>query len=124
MIKLNLKPEPYWLTLGEGVRVQVRPARTSLMMEAREDLPEGEAEDEEDGPAKPRRVSPTEHLPYELAVAQRAILDWEGIGDADGKPLEVTPESIAAAMDDYGFYLAFRAKYMSPAYALLSEGNG
>lgn len=122
MIKLNLKAEPFWIDLAKGVRVQVRPARTSLMLEAREDLPEEDPDDEaEDDVA--RRILPSEQVPYALAVARRAILDWEGIGDADGDPLDVTPETIEAAMADYGFYLAFQSKYMGPAYELLSEGN-
>ena len=33
------------------------------------------------------------------AMAGIAILDWEGVGDADGKPLPVSPEAAAALMD-------------------------
>jgi hypothetical protein len=35
MIRLDLKREPYWLDLGHGVRLHVRPCTTALMMAAR-----------------------------------------------------------------------------------------
>ncbi|WP_205231176.1 plasmid partitioning protein RepB C-terminal domain-containing protein [Azospira oryzae] len=35
MIKLNLPREPHWITLAAGVRLQVRPATTALVMAAR-----------------------------------------------------------------------------------------
>ena len=36
MIKLNLPREPHWITLAAGVRLQVRPATTALVMAARD----------------------------------------------------------------------------------------
>src|SRR3546814_16492465 len=35
MIKLNLPRDPHWITLAAGVRLQVRPATTALVMAAR-----------------------------------------------------------------------------------------
>ena len=35
MIKLNIPREPHWITLAAGVRLQVRPATTALVMAAR-----------------------------------------------------------------------------------------
>ena len=35
MIKLNLPREPHWIKLAAGVRLQVRPATTALVMAAR-----------------------------------------------------------------------------------------
>ena len=32
MLKLNLKREPYWLDLVQGVRIKVKPATTALVM--------------------------------------------------------------------------------------------
>ena len=37
MLRLNLAREPYWLDLGRGVRVQVEPLTTALMVAARSD---------------------------------------------------------------------------------------
>ena len=34
MLKLNLKREPYWLDLVQGVRIKVKPATTALVMAA------------------------------------------------------------------------------------------
>ncbi len=36
MLKLNLKREPYWLDLVQGVRIKVKPATTALVMAARQ----------------------------------------------------------------------------------------
>ena len=78
MLRLNLAREPLWLDLGLGVRVRVEPLTTALMVAARSDpavrdLPEGTADD-------------AVAVVFAKALAERAILDWEGVGDADGNP--------------------------------------
>jgi hypothetical protein len=64
--------------------VQLRPLTTALMVATRSDpvveaVPE-EASDEE------RAVA------FAKALARRAVLAWEGIGDADGNPIDPSPE--------------------------------
>ena len=88
MLRLNLAREPWWLDLGHDVRIRVEPLTTALMVAARSDpavrgLPEGTGDDE---------IA----VVFGKALAERAILDWEGVGDAKGKPAPVTPEAIAA----------------------------
>ena len=38
------------------------------------------------------------HDDFEKALARRAVLAWEGIGDADGKPIDPSPEAIDALL--------------------------
>ena len=76
MLTLDLTNAPRWHDLAPGVRVQLRPLTTALMVATRSDpaveaVPE-EASDEE------RAVA------FAKALARRAVLAWEGIGDADG----------------------------------------
>ncbi len=80
MLTLDLTNAPRWYDLGPGVRVQLRPLTTALMVATRRDpaveaVP-GDASDEE------RAVA------FAKALARRAVLGWEGIGDADGKPID------------------------------------
>ena len=73
MIRLNLTATPQWLELAPGLRLLVGPLTTALMVSARADiaiesLPE---------------AATTEELALAMAkaVARRAILDWEGVGE-------------------------------------------
>ena len=36
---------------------------------------------------------------FAKALARRAVLAWEGVGDADGKPIDPSPEAIDALLD-------------------------
>ncbi|PQO22056.1 hypothetical protein C2I36_15020 [Rhodobacteraceae bacterium WD3A24] len=115
MIRLNMKGGPWWLEIGEGVRVQVRPVSTSLMMEARKDpelraLPE-DADDEETG------------YVFARALARRAILDWEGVVDGNGKPAKVTPEATDALLENWTAFEAFQSGYLLPAMDVEKEKN-
>ncbi|MCL4747527.1 MAG: hypothetical protein KJZ83_19255, partial [Burkholderiaceae bacterium] len=105
MLRLNLAREPYWLDLGLGVRVRVEPLTTALMVAARSDpvvrcLPEGTTDDE---------IA----VVFGKALAQRAILDWESVGDADGNPTPVTPEGIAALLDIWPIFERFQMGYVA-----------
>ena len=91
MIRLNLSREPSWLDLGHDVRVRVAPLTTSLMAAARSDpavaaLPEGASNE-------------TIAVTMAKALARLVVLEWEGVGDAEGNPVHVTPEGIDALLD-------------------------
>ena len=83
MLTLDLTNAPRWHDLAPGVRVQLRPLTTALMVATRSDsvveAPAGDASDEE------RAVA------FAKALARRAVLAWEGIGDADGNPIDPSP---------------------------------
>ena len=115
MLRLNLSREPYWLDLGLGVRVRVEPLTTALMVAARSDpvvrrLPEGTSDDE---------IA----VIFGKVLAERAILDWEGVGDADGNPTSVTPEGIAALLDIWPIFEKFQMGYVAKGLELEQEKN-
>ncbi|AJE46554.1 hypothetical protein SAMN05443573_12512 [Celeribacter indicus] len=113
MLTLDLTNAPRWHDLATGVRVQLRPLTTALMVATRSDpaveaVPE-DASDEE------RAVA------FAKALARRAVLAWEGIGDADGNPIETSPEAIDALLDVWPIFEAFQLTYVSKGLLLEQE---
>ena len=115
MLTLDLTNEPRWHDLAPGVGVQLCPLTTALMVATRSDpAVEGvpaEASDEE------RAVA------FAKALARRAVLSWEGIGDADGKPIDPSPEAIDALLDIWPIFEAFQLTYVSKGLLLEQEKN-
>lgn len=115
MIRLNLSREPSWLDLGHGVRVRVAPLTTALMAAARSDamvaaLPEG---------ASNEIIA----VAMAKALARLVVLEWEGVGDAEGDPAPVTPEGIDALLDILPIFEAFQLRYVSRGLLLEAEKN-
>ena len=115
MIRLDLSNEPAWLDLGHGVRLYLQPLTTAMMVASRNDpavatLPE-DATDEASA------------LVFAKALARNAVLDWEGVGDADGNTIPVSPEGIDALLDVWQLFEAFQAKYVAKGLVLDVEKN-
>jgi len=115
MLKLNLSNEPAWLDLGHGVRVRLLPLTTALMVAARNDqtiaeLPE-DATDEQSA------------LVFAKALGRLAITDWEGVGDEDGTPVDVSPDGIDALLDVWPLFEAFQTEYVAGGLLLDQEKN-
>jgi hypothetical protein len=115
MLRLNLARESYWLDLGHGVRLHVEPLTTALMMAARADpaveaLPETAGQDQL-------------ALAMAQAVARHAVLDWECVGDAEGRPLPVTPEGVDALLEVWPIFEAFQLGYVAKGLVLEQEKN-
>jgi hypothetical protein len=115
MLTLDLSNAPQWCDLIPGVRVRLRPLTTALMVSARgdpaiADLAEGTATEEA-------------ALAMAKALARRAILAWEGIGDADGNAIEPSPEAIDALLDIWPAFEAFQTLYVAKALLLDAEKN-
>lgn len=115
MLTLDLSNAPQWRDLIPGVRVQLRPLTTALMVAARgdpqvADLPEGTATEEA-------------ALAMAKALGRRAVLAWEGIGDAEGKPIDPSPEAIDALLDLWPAFEAFQTLYVAKALLLDAEKN-
>ena len=115
MIRLNLTATPQWLDLAPGLRLLVGPLTTALMVSARADmaietLPE---------------TATTEELALAMAkaVARRAILEWEGVGDEDGNAVAVTPEGIDALLEIWPVFEAFQTGYVAKGLILDAEKN-
>ena len=116
MIRINLSPEPQWLDLGHGVRLQLLPFTTALMVATRSDpaVQALEADASNDSRA----------AIFAAALARRAIVDWEGVGNADGSVIGVTPEGIDALLSLWPIFEAFNLHYVSRGMLLDAEKNG
>lgn len=115
MIRLDLSAAPKWLDLGSGLRLQVLPVTTAIMVAARNDpaveaLPEGASKEEQ-------------ALVMAKAVARRVLTGWEGVGDASGNPVPVTPEGIDALLDIWPIFEAFQTRILAPHLMLEQEKN-
>ena len=115
MIRLNLTATPEWLDLAPGLRLLVGPLTTALMVSARADpaieaLPEDATQEEL-------------ALAMAKAVARRAVLDWEGVGDEMGTIVHVTPEGIDAILEIWPVFEAFQTKYVARGLILDAEKN-
>lgn len=115
MLTLDLTNTPHWHDLAPGVRVQLRPLTTALMVATRSDaaveaVPEN-ASDEE------RAVA------FAKALARRAVLAWEGIGDAEGNPINPSPDAVDALLDIWRIFEAFQMTYVSKGLMLEQEKN-
>ena len=91
MLTLDLTNAPRWHDLAPGVRVQLRPLTTALMVATRSD-PDVEAVP--DGTSDEERA-----LIFAKALARRAVLDWEGVGDAEGNVIDPSTAAIDALLD-------------------------
>ena len=115
MIRLNMTSAPDWLTLAPDLRVQVAPLTTALMVSARAD-PAIEALQED---ASREELA----LAMAKAVARRAVLDWEGVGDEEGKALPISPEGINALLEIWPVFEAFQTQYVAKGLTLDGEKN-
>ncbi len=115
MLKLDLSNDPAWLDLGHGVRVQLRPLTTALMVAAR-NIPavQGLSEDATDEESA---------LAFAKALARVAVLDWEGVGDVNSQPIKPSPEAIDALLDLWPLFEAFQTGYVAKGLLLEQEKN-
>jgi hypothetical protein len=115
MIRLNLTATPQWLDLAPGLRLLVAPLTTALMVSARADLAIEALAD----------TASQEDLALAMAkaVARRAVLDWEGVGDDAGNIVPVTPEGIDALLEIWPVFEAFQTQYVAKGLILDAEKN-
>ena len=115
MIRLNLSNRPEWLDLLPGLRVLVAPLTTALMVSAR-------ADPAIDGLSE---TSSQEDMALAMAkaVARRAVLDWEGVGDAAGNAVPVSFEGIDALLEIWPVFEAFQTQYVAKGLILDAEKN-
>ena len=124
MLRLNLTSEAEWLELGHGLRLRVLPLTTAVMMAARKDALGQFALPEPDGP-DPSADPDTDSIGLAMAkaVARIVVTEWEGVGDADGTPVPVSPEGIDALLDIWPVFEAFHTRYVARTMILDAEKN-
>lgn len=126
MIRLNLNKEPDWIDLLPGLRVKVLPPTTVVVTLAGKDAellaldPPPPAETE-DGRVSPAVDGDVRFAIFTKAMARAAIVEWEGVGDAEGNPVAPTPDAIGALLDLHQVNRAFQLHYVARAFVLLSE---
>lgn len=139
-VRLSFPREPYWIDLANGVRVQVRPLTTAAWETARararrlaEELADHEQAIAEAGGAvdglpdltDPDARQGLSQMLYVIALAQGAILAWDGVGDAAGAPAPVTADSVEALIRNVpSIAETFVVAYTRPLSEALAEGNG
>ena len=116
MIRLDLKREPHWLDLCHGVRLHVRPCTTALMMAARAEVQKTSA-----AASTASEMAALRSAELLKALARLAVLDWEGVGDANGNAAPLAPEGLDALMDLWPIASAFESTYLGPALLLDAE---
>ncbi|WP_419952539.1 hypothetical protein [Methylobacterium sp.] len=117
MLKLSTSAEPYWLDLLPGVRIKVRPITIASMLIARDAV--GKVyrdEDQED-------VAVRGNIALVREIAQRGIVEWEGVGDAEGNPAPVNRETIDALLNHWPAYDEIDVRYVAPALERGTEKN-
>lgn len=138
MIRLTPPSEPVWIDLLPGVRVRVRPWTTAVnetaMAAARRmvrDLADGKETVEDRGGEitglpdldTPHGIDGLAESLYIEQLATAAIIEWDGVGDEDGSPVEVSPKWVRALMSLPDAAAAFRARYCAPLRHWAAEGN-
>ncbi|MGI8524647.1 MAG: hypothetical protein ACR2K5_00435 [Pseudolabrys sp.] len=117
MLKLALpQREPYWLDLVPGVRIKVRPVTVAAIIAARQAAADAMKTPEGDeifvGSAA-----------FTRSIARWGILEWEGVGDADGAPVMPTTENIDALLELWQALDAVDRLYVAPALIGAQEKN-
>jgi len=115
MIHLDLNNEPAWLDLGHGVRLHLRPLTTAMMVASRNDPAVAALDD--------NATDEASALVFAKALARNTVLDWEGVGDAGGNTIPVSPEGIDALLDVWPLFEAFQTKYVAKGLVLDAEKN-
>ena len=117
MLRLNIKTEPYWLELGLGVRVKVRPCTSPIFYAARAFMNKRLTELGEEYRKRKDLGLPLEDFPLldnsevrealaeeflSLGLARAAIIEWEGVLESEGDaPAAVTLERVTEFMTNF-----------------------
>ncbi|MGS4947630.1 hypothetical protein ACVDG3_19305 [Meridianimarinicoccus sp. RP-17] len=133
MLRLDMTRKPAWQDMPGGVRLKLLPITTALMAEARRDPdvvealqsvpPEPDDDASDADPAAARATDEAVAIPFAVALARLAIVDWEGVGDAKGAPVDPGPETIPALMDIWPIFEAFQTRYVQKGLLLEQEKN-
>jgi hypothetical protein len=124
MLTLDLPTAPHWIDLPRGVRVEVKPVTTAVMVAAQaaaqRRLAELRAADPELDPDLAKGLA---FAFLAKALARHAVTAWEGVGDSAGKPLPLSPEAVERLMDLDEMASAFWERALLPIRTVAAEGN-
>jgi len=133
MLKLNLKPEPFWLEVGGGIRVRVPPLDTAILRaieytawQAYAAVKIAANEGDDTTTLDSGAVAKLEGV-FALARVRAMtvqIMAWEGVADEAGMPLAPTAEALDAFAAHPLAGPAFVRAYDATVQPLVAEGNG
>ena len=124
MLTLNIPTEPRWLDLPQGVRLLSRPITTAVMQAAQSAAARRLEAAREAGPLDLDWERGLAFLYLVQGLARHTVLDWQGVGDATGAPLALSPEGLDRLMEHDAIASAFWMRATAPVQALVAEGNG
>lgn len=115
MFKLNIEKESYWIDLPLGVRFHVKPAKPAIMVGARYKTSSNLTGEDDFGSITSNLVA---------SIGELSVIGWEGVGDADGKALECTPENVRLVLESsWQMAEAFDKTYLSKFFEIENEKN-
>jgi hypothetical protein len=116
MLRLATDRQPFWLDIVPGVRVQFRPISVAAILLARTAAADVLRAGGEDAMVKAG-------VAFTSSLAHSGIAAWEGVGDADGNPVEPTKETVNAALELWPVFDAIDRLYVGPALIQDAEKN-
>lgn len=140
MIKLKIQKEPYWLELGYGVRVQVKPCTSAVFYEAKAFM-NGKIADmanlykaakavgqiDKSLPDLENQVKREAYADQQLllGLAIAGILDWEGVQDSEkDEKAPLSPEKIEELFSSFWVVVEnFRQQYCGIQEIMEAEKN-
>lgn len=140
MLKLKFKNEPYWLDLGMGVRVKVKPCTSSVFYEAKAYMNSKVADmakrikDVRENGAKDENLPDLENITKReafadqqliLGLALAGIIEWDGILEAEtDEKAPLTPVKIEELFTNFwSIAETFRQQYCGIQEILEAEKN-
>ena len=140
MLKLKIQKEPYWLELGSGVRVKVKPCNSAVFYQAKAFMNNRVSEaaklyksNKENGikdtsipdleDVSKREAFADQNLIVGLALA--GIVEWDGVLEADSdEKAPLTPEKIEELFSNFWVVAEnFRQQYCGIQEILEAEKN-
>ena len=140
MLKLKIQTEPYWMELGSGVRVKVKPCNSAIFYEAKAfmnnkvaDMVKKIKETQDNGikdVSLPDLSTPIKREAYAdqqliLGLALAGIIEWDGVLEAESEEKSpLTPEKIEELFTNFWLIAEnFRQQYCGIQEILEAEKN-
>lgn len=140
MLKLKIQKEPYWLNLGSGVKVKVKPCTSAIFYEAKAFMNERVSEmakrykDAKDTGVVDDSLPDLEDLTKReafadqnliLGLALAGIVEWDGVLEAESdEKAPLTPEKIEELFSNFWLIAEnFRQQYCGVQEIIEAEKN-
>lgn len=140
MLRLKIQTEPYWLELGSGVRVKVKPCNSAIFYEAKAfmnnkvaDIAKKIKEAQDNGikdASLPDLSTPTKREAYAdqqliLGLALAGVIEWDGVlEEKSDEKAPLTPAKVEELFTNFWFIAEnFRQQYCGIQEILEAEKN-